>query len=76
MAKATKRKDMTVKTKIRSHRIVFMVLLLVFAAALSTVLMMAEERGGASEKKNLTNIGASDAVSANFSTRTPGCRVA
>ena len=67
---------MTVKTKTRSHRIVFMVLLLVFAAALSTVLMMAAERSGASERKNVTDNGASDAVSANFRTRTMGCQVA
>ena len=53
---------MTVKTKTRSHRIVFMVLLLVFAAALSTVLVMAGERGGISEKKSVSGSGISDAV--------------
>jgi hypothetical protein len=53
-----------------------MVLLLVFAAALSTALMMAGERRGASEQKNVTDNGASGAVSVNFSTRTTGCQVA
>ena len=67
---------MTVKTKTRSHRIVFMVLLLVFAAALSTVLVMAGERGGISEKKSVSGSGISDAVAPNFSIRTRGCRVA
>ncbi len=67
---------MTVKTKTRSHRIVFMVLLLVFAAALSTVLVMAGERGEASEKKSVSGSGSSNAVSANFSMRTSGCQLA
>jgi hypothetical protein len=67
---------MTVKTKNRSHRVLYMVLVLFFAVALSTVLMMAGERGGGSEKKNGLENGASDAVSTDYSARTRGCQVA